>query len=75
MTNMEAVKECIRANAKHGKEYLNAELAIENAKTLAAIADTLERIAEAMEQKNETAPIMTFPTGTYRELMEALKDG
>lgn len=47
MTNIERVKDCIRANSRYGAEELLQRLSVENAVTLAAIADALERIAQS----------------------------
>lgn len=46
MTNIEMVKACVHANSRYGAEELLQRLSIENAVTLAAIADALERIKD-----------------------------
>ena len=47
MTNIERVKQTIRENSRYGIEEEIQRLTIENAVTLAAIADALERIEAA----------------------------
>lgn len=46
MTNTERVKDTIRSNQKYGIQFLSEELTVENAVTLAAIADALEELTE-----------------------------
>ena len=53
MTNVERVRDCIRANSRYGSDVLLQRLSIENAVTLAAIADALERIAQSGREEQD----------------------
>lgn len=53
MTNIDRVKVYIRSNSRYGADELLKQLSVENAVTLAAIADALEQIAQSGRKEKD----------------------